>query len=118
MSIDESMLDSSISKEDIFVERLSREYIVVITLIILKLVVFVCSVERALPIAIEWTLNFLKALSLWRFSYEEKSNRCCDLPKSQFEKFISRFTMAITLIHNEKPYTMIITGGLNWRSSQ
>lgn len=124
IAISESMLNSSISNEDIFIEGFSKE-------------IYrndhpsntrkggVCLYFReGLPIKRRTDLELMQEMIVTEIRIARKKiffiavYRSPSQNSEQFEHFIASLQMALNQLRGERPHSLIITGDLNCRSSQ
>ena len=124
IAISETMLDNSISDEDIFIEGFSREIYRSDHPSNTKLGGVCLYFREGLANKRRKDFELLQEMVVTEINVAQKKiifvaiYRSPSQNSEEFENFISRLQMAITRIQSERPHAIIVSGDMNCRSSQ
>ena len=124
IAVSESMLDSSVSNDDIFIKGFSREIFRSDHPSNTKLGGVCLYFREGLPIRRRTDLELLQEIIVTEITIARKKIflvAVCRSPNQnseQFENFVDRLQSTLDLLRRERPYTLVLTGDFNCRSSQ
>ena len=116
VAVSESMLDSTIKNDDIFIEGFSKDIYRSDNPSSTKLGGVCLYYRDELPIKRRTDLELLQEMIVSKISLSRK--KIISQDSEQFESFIDNLQLFFTNLRNENPHCIILIGDFNCRSSQ